>query len=559
MDKHLFVPWRGPLRSGFWRGDFILAVAVVLLPIWATAADPEFAEASLPQRSPRNQVYQWMANGSGTIAGYLWVPETCRKIRGLLIFAQNVPEGFIAGHPAFRAVCSDNNLGIVFTSAGFWQGKVPELGNFSLIQPERTKRLQLLLNELAEKSGYSEVATVPWLPLGESMSELMVTGLLNEQPERCIAGVYVCDIYWNDARKVPILATQGTGMEWGQTNRDIRTAWRNPGLYQRICDLRKESPAWPVTLMVEAGGGHFDCSERMLQYIAGYIDRVVKARLGADGSPALKPIDIANGWLADLPIPGKENPPVESARGATNLARPWFFDRASAEQAQAIARVNWEAPTQLPLLVPGGHCTVTPWAANSVTTVQVTTADDFSLRPILFDNIPAGFVGAGEPLAQSAKLPLIHWVSGVVAPLEDNRFGVELDRNYKTATGSANACLEVVAEPSGNIRKSVQPLLVSLSQNLKGSPQTINFKKIDDVTAGTLSLPLQAVSSAGLPVKFYVEAGPAMIKNNRLVFTRIPPRAKFPIAVTVVAWQWGTCEPPLFRQAITNQIFHLLK
>ena len=79
------------------------------------------------------------------------------------------------------------------------------------------------------------------------------------------------------------------------------------------------------------------------------------------------------------------------------------------------------------------------------------------------------------------------------------------------------------------------------------------------MTAGTLSLPLQAVSSAGLPVKFYVEAGPAMIKNNRLVFTRIPPRAKFPIAVTVVAWQWGTCEPPLFRQAITNQIFHLLK
>jgi len=36
-----------------------------------------------------------------------------------------------------------------------------------------------------------------------------------------------------------------------------------------------------------------------------------------------------------------------------------------------------------------------------------------------------------------------------------------------------------------------------------------------------------------------VKEGPAEIEGNKLVFTRIPPRSKFPLKVTVVAWQYG--------------------
>ena len=46
-------------------------------------------------------------------------------------------------------------------------------------------------------------------------------------------------------------------------------------------------------------------------------------------------------------------------------------------------------------------------------------------------------------------------------------------------------------------------------------------------------------SDCGLPVYYYVKEGPAEIEGNKLVFTRIPPRSKFPLKVTVVAWQYG--------------------
>lgn len=53
------------------------------------------------------------------------------------------------------------------------------------------------------------------------------------------------------------------------------------------------------------------------------------------------------------------------------------------------------------------------------------------------------------------------------------------------------------------------------------------------------SVSLEAVSDCGLPVYYYVKEGPVELQGNKLVFTKIPSRSKFPIKVTVVAWQYG--------------------
>lgn len=37
----------------------------------------------------------------------------------------------------------------------------------------------------------------------------------------------------------------------------------------------------------------------------------------------------------------------------------------------------------------------------------------------------------------------------------------------------------------------------------------------------------------------YVKSGPAEVDGNRLVLTSVPPGARFPVKVTVVAWQYG--------------------
>jgi len=43
--------------------------------------------------------------------------------------------------------------------------------------------------------------------------------------------------------------------------------------------------------------------------------------------------------------------------------------------------------------------------------------------------------------------------------------------------------------------------------------------------------------------------GPAEIKDGKLVLTKIPPRAKYPVKVTVVAWQYGRGVEPKVQTA----------
>ena len=60
---------------------------------------------------------------------------------------------------------------------------------------------------------------------------------------------------------------------------------------------------------------------------------------------------------------------------------------------------------------------------------------------------------------------------------------------------------------------------------------------------------LNGTADSGLPVYYYVKEGPAEIKGDKLVLTKIPSRAKFPVKVTVVAWQYGRSGEPKVQTA----------
>lgn len=76
-------------------------------------------------------------------------------------------------------------------------------------------------------------------------------------------------------------------------------------------------------------------------------------------------------------------------------------------------------------------------------------------------------------------------------------------------------------------------------RHTEGKRQCILFPGLPDVTLETKVLPLNAISDCNLPVYYYVKEGPAEVVDGELVFTKIPPRSKFPLKVTVVAWQYG--------------------
>ena len=88
--------------------------------------------------------------------------------------------------------------------------------------------------------------------------------------------------------------------------------------------------------------------------------------------------------------------------------------------------------------------------------------------------------------------------------------------------------------------------------NTAGPEQAIAFPEIGDVVAGrTEKIELKGEASAGLPVHYYVMEGPAEVDDAGVLrLTAIPPRAKYPVRATVVAWQWGRMGEPRVRSAV---------
>jgi hypothetical protein len=119
--------------------------------------------------------------------------------------------------------------------------------------------------------------------------------------------------------------------------------------------------------------------------------------------------------------------------------------------------------------------------------------------------------------------------------------------------------LAVRQKGTANTRGVVQPIAIRLQRNSAGQKQKITFDAIPDVKLGTASVPLTARSDAGLPAGFFVVAGPAIVENGRLIFTKLPPRTRFPVTVTVAAWQWGRDREPKVQMAeIVKQTFHIV-
>jgi len=515
--------------------------------------------------SAANHVYQFeqsgtcsaWANGSTSSAkAYLWVPDHCKKLRGLLVLSPNVPEQKLAGDPDIRAVCAANDVGIAFVTG---------LLNFAPAKPGEKKPLeetdvtsaflQQLLDGLAKTSGYAEVATVPWLVMGESSNLILVNSLLKARPDRCFAAMWIKNPTNFAAAnlKTPGLCVWGTSFEWGQDKGDIRSKWNDISkVYQGILDGRAKNPDWPISFVVDGTSGHFECSPKLTRYLANYIDAAAKTRLTEDGT--MRPVDLQKGFVADMPVPGHEGQPVQAATNTTTNAapQPWFFDEALAKEAQSFGAVNWKAQTQLPAFL-DEQGQVRPFNFNGIMDIKegISTEPDgvtFTMRGVMLDKIPENFACAGEPLAKTPGAPEAEWVCGPFIQLGGGKFRLSLDR-----LGGSSGYLALRKEGDGSIRSVVQPAHIELKPNKEGQPQRITFPAIPDQKAGIASLKLNAVSDSGLPVSYYISQGPARIVGDTLVMTPIPPRSKYPIKVSVVAWQWGRSTPPAVRMATSQE------
>jgi hypothetical protein len=108
-------------------------------------------------------------------------------------------------------------------------------------------------------------------------------------------------------------------------------------------------------------------------------------------------------------------------------------------------------------------------------------------------------------------------------------------------------------------KSAVQQLSITFPLvNTTGVKQTISFPEIGDQRQGIVSLDLKAISNEGARVSYYVKEGPAIVEGSRIFFTKIPPRTKFPVKVSIVAWQYGIAGTLRSAEPV-EQSFYIIK
>jgi len=160
----------------------------------------------------------------------------------------------------------------------------------------------------------------------------------------------------------------------------------------------------------------------------------------------------------------------------------------------------------------------------------------FKLKPAFLTAVPPELIGAGTPLGHANGPIHLSVITGPAEQIGPEAFRVAMGRG----DNGGDIWIEEQQDGNAELRKSVQPGRLHIPARLtEGTTQSIRFDPIADVRPSSAPILLHAASTSGLPVRLYVEYGPAQIAGDRLILTQIPRYAMRPVEVKVVAYQWG--------------------
>jgi hypothetical protein len=519
--------------------------------------------------------YQWSVAEPAVIGApgaqvraYLWIPAKCQRVRGVVVAQHNMLEEDILDHPDFRRAMSDLGMAIVWISPMLDGPFVPSRSG---------QRFNQMMKDLAEDSGYSELAYAPIVPMGHSACAsypwnfaawaprrtLGVLSIHGDAPETPLAGFGRQEVHWPDGAidGVPGVMVMG------------EYEWLEARLAPAIV-YRSENPKAPIAMLAEPGEGHFAASDDLVHFCAMFIRKCVEHRLGADSSldapVTLVPIDPATGWLVQrwTPRVGRTAAagPFDHYQGDAVDAF-WAFDE---EMAQTIQNYHAEMVGKLPQLIgfvqDGGLRPFT--ATHPMVTLKFEPEEDgetFRLSARFLDSVASvgaandgpgknnlmrwTGLAAGSPLghASGGGEIEIHRIEGPIEEIGPGLFRLSFYRGDSFDKPVAWVCAKHPGD--GKYKSAVQQAEMNIGRNAEGQEQTITFDGIADQRVGVESLVLKARSSAGLPVRFFVREGPARVEGDVLKILPVPPRGRFPVRITIVAWQWGRSAEPKVQTA----------
>lgn len=492
--------------------------------------------------------WQWSVTLKGLVSdetkkepeAFLWIPERCEHLSAVMWSQQNMTEETLFEMPSFRDSLSEMGVGLIWIAPGIDQQWDVRKG--------LQKVFDQMMKDLADVSGYAELDEVPVIPFGHSAMATFPWNFAAWNPERTLAVIS----YHGDAPRTNLCGYGRENLEWGRTrNIDGIPGLMIEGEYEwweaRVnpaLAFRMMYPGSCISFLCDTGRGHFDVSEETARYIARFIHKSLEQRLPVEGGKQLVKVNPVAGWLVQRWSPDEHkkraNPaPVNRYKGDPHDAF-WYFDREMAELTESRYREHKLKDMQyLGICQNGKLVDYNPQLHAGVMIRFLPEADGltFRLGTCFTDSLR-------HQMTEAHAGGSIHLekICGPVEQLNDSTFTV---RFYRMGMYNPRRTSDIwlLASHSGDkkYKSAVQQLNVRIPyRQTEGKRQCILFPGLNDVKVGSPSLQLKAISDCGLPVYYYVKEGPARIKGNSMLeFTPIPPRSRFPIKVTVVAWQYG--------------------
>ena len=238
----------------------------------------------------------------------------------------------------------------------------------------------------------------------------------------------------------------------------------------------------------------------------------------------------------------------------------WFFDREMIEATLAYQSRYYDMKPQLVSVSQNGKT-----VSQQNTHLQVHPAfmpqEDgitFQLTPVFLDTVPGESprlsnwtdLPVGASIGHAGKSPVLQMITGPAVLVDSVTFRIQWNRGTLWTDKKSDIVFSITHPGDKEYKPAVQQAQITIPvKNREGQPQHIEFATLPDIKRGTKYVSLSAVSSCGLPVDFYVESGPAYVDGNRLILTAIPPKAAYPVKVTVIAWQYGKNSYPKIKTA----------
>ena len=493
-------------------------------------------------------------------SAYLWIPENCKQVRAVIIGQHNMTEETIFEHPEFRKNMGKLGIAEIWITPGIDQRWDVTKGTQQIFET--------MMKNLSEVSGYTELEFAPVIPIGHSAMATYPWNFAAWNPERTLA---VLSIH-GDSPRTHLTGYGRANLDWGtRTIEGIPSLmvmgedeWWEDRLITSF-DYRREYPNAPLSFLADAGHGHFDISDELIDYLSLFLKKTVEYRLpehsSLDAPIQLIPVEAKNGWLADR-WRKNEKPTAEAAsydkyKGDKNHAF-WYFDKEMAdatekyyanERGKTEQYIGFEQKGKLITFNPKSHVRMSPSfqpEADGVT---------FHLKAVYTDTL------RNEYSKEHSTHPIrMSRICGPVEVVNDTTFTVRFYRmGLDNPKRTGGICLMASVKQDHKYRSAVQQVEIRIPyRNKEGISQRIIFPKLSDVKASVKKISLNGTADSGLPVYYYVKEGPAEIKGDKLALTKIPPRAKFPVKVTVVAWQYGCSgEPKVQTAEAVEQSFYI--